>query len=52
MKKIIFYLSLILFITPLFAADEQPSRFFADQPDVTDDHQIHLNLSISDANFK
>jgi hypothetical protein len=37
MKKIIFYLSLILFVTPLFAADEKPGRFFEDQPDVIDD---------------
>ncbi len=43
-KKIIFYLSLIFFITPLFAADEKPGRFFEDQPDVTDKHQIRLYI--------
>ena len=43
MKKTIFYLSLILFISPLFAADEKPGRFFEDQHDVIKDHQIHFN---------
>ena len=47
MKKIIFYLSIILFVTPLFAADEKPGRFFEDQTDVTDDYQIHFNYLLS-----
>jgi len=47
MKKIIFYLSLIFFVTPLFATDEKPGRFFEDQPDVTDDHQIHFNYLLA-----
>ena len=47
MKKIIFYLSLILFITPLFAADEKAGRFFEDQPDTTEDHQIHFNYLLA-----
>jgi len=47
MKKIIFYLSLILFTSPLFAADEKPGRFFEDQPDVTEDHQIHFNYLLA-----
>ena len=47
MKKIIFYLSLILFVTPLFAADEKAGRFFEDQPDVTEDHQIHFNYLLA-----
>ena len=42
MKKIIFYLSLIFFIISLFASDEKPGRFFEDQPDVTDDYEIHF----------
>jgi len=42
MKKIIFYISIILFISPLFAADEKPGRFFEDQPDVTDKPTIHF----------
>ena len=29
-------------LIPLFAADEKPGRFFEDQPDVTDDYQIHF----------
>ena len=47
MKKIIFYLSIILFVTPLFAADEKPGRFFEDQTDVTDDYQIHFNYLLA-----
>jgi len=47
MKKIIFYLSLILFVTPLFAADEKPGRFFEDQTDITDDYQIHFNYLLA-----
>jgi len=47
MKKIIFYLSLIFFVTPLFAADEKSGRFFEDQPDVTDDYQIHFNYLLA-----
>jgi hypothetical protein len=47
MKKIILYLSLILFISPLFAADEKPGRLFEDQPDVTDDYQIHFNYLLA-----
>ena len=39
-----FFLSLIiaLFTSTLFAADEKVGRFFEDQPDVTDEHQIHF----------
>jgi hypothetical protein len=47
MRKTIFYLSLILFISPLFAADEKPGRFFKDQPDVIEDHQIHFNYLLA-----
>jgi len=47
MKTTIFYLSLILFISPLFAADEKSGRFFEDQPDVTDDYQIHFNYLLA-----
>ena len=42
MKRILLILISILFISPLFAADEKPGRFFEDQPDVTDDYQIHF----------
>jgi len=42
MKKILLILISILFISPLIAADEKPGRFFEDQPDVTDDYQIHF----------
>jgi len=47
MKKIIFYLSIIFFVTPLLAADEKPGRFFEDQTDVTDDYQIHFNYLLA-----
>ena len=47
MKKVLLYLTLIFFITPLFAGDEKPERFFEDQPDVTDDHQIHFNYLLA-----
>ena len=42
MKKALLILISILFISPLIAADEKPGRFFEDQPDVTDDYQIHF----------
>ena len=42
MKKFILTLILCLFCSSLFAADEKPGRFFEDQPDVTDDFQIHF----------
>ena len=42
MKKILLILTIILFNTFVFAADEKPGRFFEDQPDVTDDYQIHF----------
>ena len=32
----------VLFCSALFASDEKPGRFFDDQPDVTDDYQIHF----------
>ena len=47
MKTTIFYLSLILFISPLFAAGEKSGRFFEDQPDVTEGHQIHFNYLLA-----
>ena len=38
---LIFFLSLII-NTSLVSADNKPGRFFEDQPDVTDEHQIHF----------
>ena len=40
MKKFIIILSLIIFSKSL--ADEKPGRFFKDQPDVTNEPQIHF----------
>ena len=42
MKKILSVLMITLFSSSLFASDEKPGRFFEDQPDVTDDYQIHF----------
>ena len=42
MKKIILILGLILFNLDVIANDEKPGRFFNDQPDVSDDYQIHF----------
>ena len=42
MKKIILILGLILFNLDVFAKDEKLGRFFEDQPDVSDDYQIHF----------
>ena len=42
MKKILLALLITLFSSSIFASDEKPGRFFEDQPDVTDDYQIHF----------
>mgnify|MGYP000915877326 FL=1 len=47
MKKLLILLSVILFNSSLLVADEKAGRFFEDQPDVTDDYQIHFNYLIS-----
>jgi len=47
MKIILLVVSFILFNTSLFATDEKPERFFEDQPDVTDDYQIHFNYLLA-----
>ena len=31
-----------LFSNAVFASDEKPERYFVDQPDVTDEPQIHF----------
>ena len=50
MKKILLALLITLFSSSIFASDEKPGRFFEDQPDVTDDYQIHfLYLITKDA---
>ena len=45
--KIILIFSLYFFSNISLASDEKPGRFFEDQPDVTDDYQIHFNYLIS-----
>jgi len=45
LKIIIVILS--LFCSSLLAADEKPGRFFEDQPDITDDYQIHFNYLLA-----
>ncbi len=47
MKKILSVLMITLFSSSLFASDEKPGRFFEDQPDVTDDYQIHFNYLLA-----
>ena len=42
MKKLVLILTIIFFSTYLFASDEKQGRFFQDQPDITDDYQIHF----------
>tara|TARA_S200000501_G_scaffold149780_1_gene141231 strand:+ start:24 stop:989 length:966 start_codon:yes stop_codon:yes gene_type:complete len=36
-----------LFSNAVFASDERPGRYFEDQPDVTDDYQIHFNYLLA-----
>ena len=47
MKKFLTSILAVLFLTSAFAADEKPGRFFEDQPDVTDDYQIHFNYLLA-----
>ena len=46
-KKIIVILISLIFTNTLFASDDKPGRFFEDQPDVTDDYQIHFNYLLA-----
>jgi len=46
-KKILTTLLFLIFNSFVFAADEKPGRFFEDQPDVTDDYQIHFIYMLS-----
>ena len=46
-KKILTTLLFLIFNSFVFAADEKPGRFFEDQPDVTDDYQIHFNYLLA-----
>ena len=49
LKKIALLITLfsIFFTNLTFATDEKPGRFFEDQPDVTDDYQIHFNYLLA-----
>ena len=47
MPKILLIFLFFLFTSISLASDEKPGRFFEDQPDVTDDYQIHFNYLIS-----
>ena len=42
MKKILIIVLTFLFTNLTIASDDKPGRFFKDQPDVTDDFQIHI----------
>ena len=45
-KSTLFFL-LILCNTQILANDEKQGRFFEDQPDITDDYQIHFNYLLA-----
>ena len=47
MKKILIFFLTFFFTNLTFAADEKPGRFFEDQPDVTNDYQIHFNYLLA-----
>ena len=47
MKKLLILFLTFSFTNLTFAADEKPGRFFEDQPDVTDDYQIHFNYLLA-----
>jgi len=47
MPKLLLIFIFFLFSNISLASDEKPGRFFEDQPDVTDDYQIHFNYLIS-----
>ena len=47
MKNILIFIFTIFFTNLSFAADEKPGRFLEDQPDVTDDNQIHFNYLLA-----
>jgi len=47
LKKVLILLLTFFFTNLTFAADEKSGRFFEDQPDVTDDYQIHFNYLLA-----
>ena len=50
MKKILTIIILVLFCTNLYSdneSDKKPGRYFEDQPDITDDYQIHFNYLLA-----
>jgi len=47
LKRLLIFFLTFLFTNLTFAADEKPGRFFEDQPDVTEDHQIHFNYLLA-----
>ena len=42
MKKIIIFFIIFLFSSLSFASDEKPGRYFKDQPDITNEPQVHF----------
>ena len=47
MKNLLIFFLTFFFTNLTFAADEKPGRFFEDQPDVTNDYQIHFNYLLA-----
>ena len=42
LKKLLILFLTFSFTNLTFAADKKPGRFFEDQPDITNEHQIHF----------
>jgi len=47
LKKLLILFLTFSFANLTFAEDEKPGRFFEDQPDITDDYQIHFNYLLA-----
>ena len=47
MKNILIIFLTFFFTSLTLASDEKPGRFFEDQPDITDDYQIHFNYLLA-----
>jgi len=47
MKNILLIFLTFFFTNLTFASDNKSGRFFEDQPDVTDDYQIHFNYLLA-----
>ena len=46
-SKFLITIFFVFYNSFVFASDDKPGRFFKDQPDITDDFQIHFNYLIT-----